>query len=215
VSALPADVLAKLAHRSVQTVYWKGQYVCAPSPRPRTLFLLERGRVRLFRLSPQGAESTLFYVRPGEFFGESAALGGPRADFADVAMPSTVWAIDAKVFIDVVLSQAESALTFAQQIHARLLRAQDRIEDSVFRDARARVAGGVLRLAFDFGSHDPLAPVVIDFGMTQAELGILVGLSRQEVNRRLCQLQDEGLIRLAKRRILVLDRAGLERAAQV
>jgi CRP-like cAMP-binding protein len=54
--------------------YARGSTVFEPTAEPRSVFLLERGLVRVYRLSANGAEATLGYVRSGEVFGELEVL---------------------------------------------------------------------------------------------------------------------------------------------
>jgi CRP-like cAMP-binding protein len=82
----------------------------------------------------------------------------------------------------------------------------------VFRDARGRVARALLELAEDFGRLEGMH-LTIDLPLTQSELATFAGTTRQTVNASLRQFEREGVTTRERRRIVVLKREHLRRAA--
>ena len=80
------------------------------------------------------------------------------------------------------------------------------MEDLSFRQVAGRVARVLLQAV------EPHAGVGAGSGglaLTQREIAEMVGSSREVVARTLRQLEREGLIRIARGRIVLLDRDGL------
>ena len=107
------EVLLPAAHRSQSSTDWlsprspederlllresslvcftRGQTIFSPNQKPRSVFGLERGLVRIYRLGEAGSEVTLGYLGNGQVFGELSAFGDhSRESFAVAALASTV-----------------------------------------------------------------------------------------------------------------------------
>jgi CRP-like cAMP-binding protein len=132
--------------------YGPGEMIFSPEPNPNSVYLLEAGLVRIFRLSAAGSETTFGYVAPGEVFGELAGFGDyPRESFAQTVRKSRAWKVPRATFQEVIRRKPDLAMAITRQIGERLKRIESRIEDLVFRDVRSRVAHILLELAEDFG----------------------------------------------------------------
>ncbi len=214
IEALPETERARLRAAAEVEDFAPGSIVFAPTPRPECVYLLESGRIRIFRRDPDGSETTFGYVLPGEVFGELPGFGDyPRESYAEAAEPSRVWRIPVPLFRELVAVHSQITVEITRQIGDRLKRIENRVENLVFRDARSRVAAMLLELAERFGHrHD--GRIRLDLALTQAEFATLVGATRQTVNECLGELSRLGLVRREGRSLELLDRAGLERMAR-
>ncbi|HEY8492258.1 MAG TPA: Crp/Fnr family transcriptional regulator [Myxococcota bacterium] len=209
-SRLDEAAIAELERSATSKRYGRGELIFAPTPQPQSVYLLQSGLARIYRLSESGGETTFGYVAPGAVFGELPALGDyARESFAQAVRPSQAWKIPRETFQKVLAERAELAVQLSRQIGDRLKRIECRIEDLVFRNVRTRVARILGELAADFGQ-----PVnghrVIDIPITQSELATLVGATRQTVNQTLRELSEDGLIGRENRRIVLLRPEQLE-----
>jgi CRP/FNR family cyclic AMP-dependent transcriptional regulator len=184
----------KLQRASAVEDYGPGEMVFSPEPSPQSIYLLEVGLVRIFRLSRAGAETTFGYVAPGEVFGELTGFGDfPRESFAQTVKKSRAWRIPRAAFQALLGREPGLVLAVTRQMGMRLKRIESRVEDLVFRDVRSRVAHILLELAEDFGRRED-GGTVIESPPTQSELATLVGSTRQTVNATLRELETLGLI---------------------
>jgi CRP-like cAMP-binding protein len=209
----PEDVEGLRGH-STHREYEPGATIFSPDSHPHSLYLLERGLVRIYRLSKDGAETTFGYVAPGEVFGELPVFGDfPRESFAATVQDSHVWKIPVGVFQTLIESRPGIALEITRQIGQRLKRIESRVENLVFRDVRARVAHILLELAQDFGKPaNGGRELEVDF--TQAELATLVGSTRQTVNESLRSLEEAGLIARQSRHLVIVKPEELQLATR-
>ena len=192
-----------LRRDSAANDYGPGEMIFSPEPNPDSVYLLEAGLVRIFRLSAAGSETTFGYVAPGEVFGELAGFGDyPRESFAQTVRKSRAWKIPRATFQEVISRKPDLVMAITRQIGERLKRIESRVEDLVFRDVRSRVAHILLELAEDFGQSGD-GGMVIESLPTQSEIATLVGSTRQTVNATLRELETEGLIRRRQRRIVL------------
>jgi CRP-like cAMP-binding protein len=203
-SELSAAETDSLRSESVHHKYRAGEMIFAPAPHPDSVYLLESGLVRIYRLSSSGAETTLGYVRPGEIFGELEAFtSGPRESHASAIVPSLVWRLRREAIQQVLALHPGIVTAVTKQIGSRLKRIESRVEHLVFRSVPSRVAGILLELAEDFGRQEADG-LVIDLAISQEELATLVGASRQAVNGSLRELEREGAVRREGRRLVLL-----------
>lgn len=199
----------RLLRTSSARDYARGETVFEPTPQPNSVYLLERGLVRIYRLSSLGDEATLGYVRPGEVFGELGAFSDqPRESFARAVRTSCVWRMPRGELRRVLDSHPRIALSITAQIGNRFKRIESRVENLVFRNLCSRTAHILLELAEDFG-RDEAGARLIDLPLSQQDIAALVGATRQSVNGCLRELRETGLIAYRSRRFSVPDVAAL------
>jgi len=202
---LGAEEWQELDRCAVRREFDAGETVFEPTPDPHSVYLLESGLVRIYRLWSSGAEATLGFVAPGEVFGELAGFGEyHRESFAEAQEPSLVWKIPAELFRSWVRTRPRLVVEVTRQMGDRLKRIESRVESLVFRDVRSRVALVLLELAEDFG-ESVNGCHVLDLGLSQGELATLIGTTRQSVNATIAELKQEGMIRQEGRRIELLE----------
>jgi CRP/FNR family cyclic AMP-dependent transcriptional regulator len=177
--------------------------VFTPSSHPQSVYLLERGLVRIFRVSPSGSQTTFGYVNAGEIFGELAAfLDRPRESFAQAVQCSIVWRIAREALGKVIAAHPAIVAEVTKQVGTRLKRIESRVENLIFRDVRSRVACILLELAETFGRAESRG-VTIDLPLSQEELATLVGATRQSVNATLRELRQEGFVARDRQRFVL------------
>jgi CRP-like cAMP-binding protein len=212
-SELSAKETEQWRRRSMQREYRAGETIFTPAPHPQSVYLLERGLVRIYRVSSSGGETTFGYVRPGEIFGELAAFSPkPRESFAKAVRASFVWELRCEAIGDALAAHPKIVLAITKQVGLRFKRIESRVEHLVFRSVPSRVARMLLDLGEDFGRQEPHG-LVIDLAISQEELATLVGASRQTVNASLREFERAGLVRRVGRRFVLLDVETLRESA--
>ena len=194
----------KLRERARRHEFAVGATVFAPARDPRSIYLLERGRIRIYRLSDGGDELTLGYVGPGEVFGELAGFGDyPRESFAVAQIASSAWKIPVEVFRALLTARPQLVIEVTRQIGDRMKRVEARVESLVFRNVRSRLALALLELAEDIGRREGSVWIVESF-LTQSELAKLIGSSRQSVSSAMTRLREEALVQQQDGRLVLL-----------
>jgi CRP/FNR family cyclic AMP-dependent transcriptional regulator len=212
-STLTTGQAAAVRRASRVREYRPGEGVFRPTRTPRYVYLLEKGLVRIFRVSPDGDELTVGYVRPGEIFGEvSVMTGRPRESFAEATQRATLLEIPKSAFLRAVQS-TRPLYEVTKQIGLRLIRWQSRVEDLVFYDARTRLARVLLRLAEEFGgktNHD----LAVGLPLTEQEIATLIGTTRQTVSIILSEMLRAGVVVRRARELVVADSRALRALAR-
>lgn len=213
-AALPEAAVARLRRQAVEVHFAEGQTVFAPDPAPEAVFILVTGIVRLYRLSSEGGEFTLAFVRPGEVFGELSVIDDhPRESFAQAVAPSTALRLPRQLFTELMQTVPQLGYSVTRQIARQTNRIETRVEDLVFRSLDARLAHVLLMLDEDFGVLRQ-GRRSIGLRLTQAELATLVGATRPAVNWAMMKLRKAGLIATENRHLVLPDPDALRRLAK-
>lgn len=182
-----------------------GRIFYMPEETGEALFLLKKGRVSLYRISPDGKKLVVATLGPGAIFGELALIGqGMQDTFAQAAEDCVLCVMSRADVERIIVSKPQVGLRFIEAMGKRLKEIEDRLEELAFKSIPARLAGLLLRLAGDDGQV---------IGYTHQELGEMLGTYRETTTQTLNDFKSRGLIEIGRKRIAITDRAGLEAAA--
>jgi CRP/FNR family cyclic AMP-dependent transcriptional regulator len=180
----------------------RGQLLAGPDRAADFALLVMRGVLRLFRSSQDGAETTLHLAAAGELLGD-APFPGVDDCYAVAIGPSTVARIPRSALERRLAVDPELALALGRQTRARLRRLEDRLESLTVCDGRGRMVRCLLQLAEDFGRPVGGGSTLLQLHLSQAELGSIVGTTRQTVNEILGSLREAGLVETRRGRLLL------------
>lgn len=176
-------------------------------PEGDRVYILKQGRVRLFRTSEDGQETTTAVLRPGQLFGLAGLLHRGEESVAEAVEPSVICDASAAHFLRILahhpLLMARVTTTMARQ----LVQMEQTIEQLSTRHVPERVAGVLLDLAEE-ASGDGTAVI----RQSQTEIAKLAGTTRESAARVVAQLRAQGII-ASGRPLRVLDTRRLRAAA--
>jgi CRP-like cAMP-binding protein len=191
----------------------KGEIFYGPEDSSERLFLLQKGKVRIFRMVPDGREFTLAVVESGTVFGEMALTGQQlEGAYAQAMEPSQVSTMLRADLERLVVEKPEVGLRIMRVLSERLRRQETRLEDANMKDVHARLAGIIVLLVESEGVRTG-AGYRIPAHYTHERLGTMIGANRVAVTRAFGLLQDEGVVELRRRLIHVTDIEALRRSA--
>lgn len=194
-ASLEESERALLRGAAVGHSFETGATVFEPTVAPASVYVLEAGRVRIYRLATTGEEATLGYVAPGEVFGELPGFGAfPRESFASAQGACRVWKLPVEHFRNLVRTHPELGVEVTGQIAERMKQVESRVEGLILRDVRSRLAAALLELTEHFGNVDGES-WTLEVPLSQAEMGTLIGASRQSVNSAMAAFRQGGWIR--------------------
>jgi len=208
----PGEMDAIAAAAPMKT-YVAGELLFSPHNRVEALFILKRGRVRIFRVSADGRALTTAIMTPGTIFGEMVLLGQRMYDNYAEALDEAVVCVMNRVDVQrFLLSDPRIAARITAILGQRLVDMERRLSDTVFKSVPQRIATTLATLAgqerrYLVGSR---APVV---ALTHEQIAALVGTSRETATKILDNFADRGLVRLGRGRITLLDVPGIDAEA--
>jgi len=187
----------------------KHHMIFSPGVPSEAIYFIEKGRVRLTRLSPEGKTVILALLGPGDLIGEAAWETGEHDSYAETLEDSRIYQIDRESFTALIRENPEFGLRLIQIIGVRLKQAQARIEDLVFRQVPSRVARLLLSLAESHGKVTPNG-IRVEFPLTHQEIADLVGSSRVTVTQILNKFRTSHWIEIESKRVTIHNLDALE-----
>ncbi|MGW0737964.1 Crp/Fnr family transcriptional regulator [Streptomyces sp. NPDC002851] len=205
---LSEEEMARIAEAAPMKTYAAGEILFSPTEPSEVLFILKKGRVRIFRVSADGRALTTAIVTPGTIFGEMVLLGqrmyGNYAEALDDVAVCVMSRGDVNRFL---LADARIAARITAILGQRLAGLEQRLSDSVFKTVSQRVATTLDTLTLAQPPAGPLRPTARhgQIALTHEQLAALAGTSRETCTKTLREFADRGLLRLARGRITILD----------
>jgi len=204
-SALSDAELASLAMRTLIRSYASGELIFSEGEPCTGFYIVARGRVRIFKISPSGREQVLALEGPGRSVAELPVFdGGPYPASGAAVEPSELLFISRQDFRALCLEYPEISLKVLQVVGARLRRLVGIIEELSFTTVRNRLISWILRQA---KSQDELRFML---GVSHQELAAQIGTVRELVSRNLARLQAQGFIGINRHEVTILNLEGLE-----
>ncbi len=194
--ALTRHILA----RGRKKQYAKGELLFAAGSPADGLYYVTSGAVRVYRMDEQGKEVEIVRLGPGEFFGEAVVFASPVFPaFADAARDSEVLFLDKTGLMEDLERVAGLARDLLGLLARKCLVLNRRIEVLELQTVRQRLARYLLSRCRGAGSCE------VRLEMKKGELAQLLGTIGETLSRNLRQLQEDGLIQVTGRRILIPD----------
>lgn len=168
------------------------------------MFLLKKGAVQIYRLSAEGRRLVIARLKPYSFFGEMSILGqGMYDSFAEAEEESVLCAMSRRDVQRHIFSRPKVVLRILKTVGERMVEVEQMLEDAAFKGLVPRIASLLLREAAGSEVKD----------MSHQEIADRLGVYRESATMALNEMKLAGLIETGRRRIAILDRKRLERAA--
>ncbi len=175
----------------------RGGMIYTPGETGEVAFLLKRGLVQLYQLSPEGKRLVVGTLAPGAFFGDMPLLGQTMADtYAEAARECLICAMGQEDLEALLLAEPRVALRTLAVVGRRVNEQRAALGDVVFKSVPGRVASLLLRLAAD-ARGDMIS------GLSHQDLADMAGIARETMTHTLNEFTHIGAVEL-KRLVVTL-----------
>ncbi|MBI3750748.1 MAG: Crp/Fnr family transcriptional regulator [Chloroflexi bacterium] len=209
-----ADIEA-IGHSTTMTHCQPGQVILSPDDPPDRIHILKRGRVRVYRVTPDGKQLTLDIYEPGTILGDMRLLGQDRvpeayAETIDAAVVCTITPDELRRLVERYPLVGVNIITFLSR---RLQEAERELEAMAYQRVGQRLARRLLDLAHRFGS-ETAAGTLIQARLTQQELAEMIGTTRETLAHTLADFRRRGLLDTTKHRVVIRNAERLAELAE-
>jgi CRP/FNR family transcriptional regulator, cyclic AMP receptor protein len=185
--------------------YPKGSTIIYEGDACNTLYYIMGGSISVTLEDDDGKEVVITYLNPGDFFGEMGLFdkGNSRSAWCRARTTAEVAEISYDKFNHYVQVHPEIVFTIGQQMATRLRHTTRKVGDLSFYDVTGRIARTLIEL-----SKEPDAmthPDGMQIKITRQELGRLVNCSREMAGRVLKALEEQYLITVRGKTIVVFE----------
>jgi len=205
--AARADLKALLQVAS----YPAGHIFHLPNEVGSHVFFLQQGRVRIYKLSPEGRALTLLVLHPPSLFGEMALIGtGTHDTYAESMTDCVVAQIERESLRRFLSRYPSAAIDVMELMGVRLRTMEQRLADIAFKSVPQRLAALLLDLAGD-SADGTTPPSLVRY--THQQLAEMIGAYRETVTKALGDMREANLIRVVDDAIILVDPAQLRQLA--
>lgn len=216
------DIFEPLSRGEIEAIQWKhlntsveeGETFYTPMDLCETLFVLQKGKVRIYRATPDGREFTVAVFESGTVFGEMVLTGQRlRNSYAQALEKSEVSAMCRADVERLILDKPRVGLQLVHLLGDRLAIQETRLEDMAFKEVPARLASLLLLLVENEGIRTPTS-YKIPTRYTHQQLGSMIGANREAVTRALARLRELGTLNMKRRYIHIEHIEALKSATE-
>lgn len=210
-NSMSVEVQNAILTAAIPKHFTAGQVIYLEGEPADYVYILASGWVKATRMTPEGREQALLILRPVEIFGDIAVFSStPYPGTATALEEVHAWAIPAEIIIAMINQHPELAMAVIRKMSDRVLYYIGLVEDLSLRSVEARLAKTLLANATLHGGQ----LIVPRRGWsTFDEMADRLGTVRDVLSRALKALEAEGLLRVEKQAILLLDPKGLAERA--
>ncbi len=202
-----SEDLESLERISRSRQYAKGELLFSEGEEAQGFFVIATGKVKIYKLSPDGKERILHIVHPGGTFAEAAIFGsGQYPAYAEPLEKSQLIFFPKREFLQLLHEHAQIAINMIAGLSKFLRQFAAQIEELTFKDVPSRLARYILELAGPQKSR-------VDLPISKSQLASNLGTVSETLSRTLRKLSDDALIEVSGKSITLLDRERLEELA--
>ena len=175
--------------------YKKDCAVVLETDKGSTLLIINKGQVKISRVSESGKEVILAILGEGDFFGELSLLDGlARSANVITLTEAELFLLEREDFLKLIEEKPTIAIGLLKELAFRLRKSDTQIKSLSLFDATGRVAITLLQIAEDSGTIKN-GIVHIDNLPSQRDLANMAGTSRETISRVMNMFEEEGIIK--------------------
>ncbi|CAN5505779.1 Crp/Fnr family transcriptional regulator [soil metagenome] len=207
-----ADMQA-IGHATTMTHCVRGQQILSPDDPPDRIHIIKKGRVRVYRLSPDGKQLTLDIHEKGTILGDMNLLGQDRLPeaYAEAIDDGVICTISPDELRRLIVRYPVVGVNIIRHLSRRLESAERELEAMAYQRVDQRLARKLLDLGQRFGVSTARG-TLIQARLTQQELAEMIGTTRETLAHTLGDFRRRGLLESSKHNVVIRD---AERLAEI
>ena len=192
-SGLPAEQLGQIADIAVTRKFARNAVVFHEGDPGIGFYMVAAGRVKIYKMSPDGKEQILYLFSEGDFFGEQGLFNDAHSDYSVEALtPVNICRLYRSDFQDLLKKHPEIALQIITALSQRLAGLEQLIS---LQDIDARIQAFLIELMAKYGGKHKDG-YLVRLPLSREGMANYLGIARETVSRKLKQLESDGSIKL-------------------
>lgn len=207
-----ADIMAATDLRMASTIFEsvnfaKKQVVFSEGKRPRFLYYIVSGKVKLAKGHEEGKEYITDIYGAGDFIGYTPLIEDSHyTETATVLEDAELIQVPKDHFLKLLFSDIGIASEFVRLIAHNVREKEERLLNLAYSSLRKRIAHALVEIAARYSGQGTTAVLEI----SREEIAQYVGTATESLIRTLSDFREEGLIKIEKGRIMVSDKKKLK-----
>jgi len=205
-NGLPEDQISAIKQIAVEKTVNKGEILFSEGDEGKGFFVIAEGRLKVFKVSPEGKEQILHILGPGQPFGEVSVFAGQRFPAnAQALEKARVIFLPRAAIVNMIAANPSLALNMLAVMSKKLRQFAVQIENLSLKEMPARLASYLIFLAEKQDAVD-----TVTLNISKGQLASILGTIPETLSRIFAKLAGQNLIRVEGKKITLLDRSGLE-----
>jgi CRP-like cAMP-binding protein len=182
-----------------------GQLLFAQGETVRYFYLVLQGKIKLYRMSPDGQEKIIEIVPAGEVFAEALMfMDQPNYPVSSAALSATVVVgIDARDFKAMLWDSVDTCLLLLGDMSFRLRKLVHEIDTLTLHSGTCRVASYLLQ-------HAPDDQQCFDLDIAKSVIAARLSIKPETFSRIIKNLREQGIISIEGNKITIHNRKALQ-----
>jgi len=179
----------------------------------RGFYVILSGRVKLFKVSPEGKEQILHIVSAPDAFAEAALfLEGTYPAFAEAITDCQLLYFPKRDFIQLIEKNPQLSINMIVTLSHYLKRFASLIEELSLKEVSSRIAKYIIDLSMK-SSKEGKSPKEVELDLSKTQLALKLGTISETLSRTLAKMKAKRIIDVKKSKIIILNREALEELA--
>lgn len=194
----------------------RGNSMLYEGDEPGKIYFINRGFVKLYRMSPEGRDTIIYLYGPGSILGLRALTSKDKL-FKHTAQAITdveVVTLSEKEYLETLEKNPEYLIDLMHAFIERLNHTERKLEGFILTDSTARVASFLSDVATRFGESED-GKVRLPIELTHQTISEFVGAFRETVTVAMNRLKKEGILEDQRGKITILDLKKLQEHALI
>lgn len=194
-----------VAHHFIEAK--KGEYIYFDSHHLNKLYFVKDGYIKIGFVDEGGNEIIKEIIKEGEIFGQfSLEKNNLNGEFARAYKGNvSLCAFSIEDFEKLLMKKPGMAIKYSKQVGEKLRRAEFRLVNMLHKDVHFRLMAFFYHLAIMDGYDGNAVSYTVDNFLTHDDIAKLIGSARQTVTSTISQLEDEGLLKISRKKIFIPD----------
>lgn len=205
-STLSNDELVDIIMMTGSKSFDKDENICFEGDKSDTLYIINEGRIKLYKITRNGKEQILHILSEGDFFGELNLVKEGEYHFnARAITPVRLCTLTNEDMKNIVLRRPEIGLKVLEVVGERLSKLETMVQTLATNDAEARLASLLVQLSEENGKRTSQG-IEIRLPMNREDMSNLTGVARETISRKLKKLEEQGIIKvIGNRKLIILN----------
>jgi CRP/FNR family transcriptional regulator, anaerobic regulatory protein len=210
--SLSNEEILKVAKMTNHIQFQKGQMLIQEGEKSDTLYIINKGKVKLSKYTTDGKEQILYIMTAGDFFGELNLFNEDEvSNFTAFAIESTeICQLTKKNLNQIMLENPEISIKLLTSLTKRLAHTENLAQNLATKDPEIRIIHMILEFCQRFGTKVNNG-ILIVLPITREEIASYVGVTRETISRKFSKFEELGLITISgNKQIIVQNKLALK-----
>jgi len=212
-AGLKEEDLRRIRSIAIPKKLVKKEVLFADGEEARGFYVILSGKMKLYKISPEGKEQILHIVVAPDAFAEAALfLGGTYPAFAEALTDTQLLFFPKRDFVQLIERNPQLSINMIVTLSQYLKRFTLLIEELSLKEVSARMAKHLIDLSLK-AVKEGKSPNDVELDLSKTQLASKLGTISETLSRTLAKMKVKKIIDVKRNRILILDRKGLEALA--